>query len=262
MNQGLIAALAVFAAAAVNAQEVPVFRYLPEPAFETIVAKSIEPLKSKDAFAGLAECAVVDARTFKPVTSAEAEQMLAPCVQGVSKRYNQPVRVERMAQQKEESMGVQIEGLALYVPEHVAVTDALMRDLNHALTARGGRILGHPVVVRRAPLPSENKPAFGPGLQTKSALQNTLDGCMHAQVTRRIESSEQFIALYGRCIILDSKLRVSDVRPAAGRPLGVTLQSGADDTVVRSLNGLVRVDAENGPVVLSVVAYSERVALQ
>lgn len=142
--------LAAIAAPAYAADfEVPI-RYQPEPAFEQIIARAVEPLKARDAFAGLEECMVVDARTFRPVAAAQAEEMLAPCIAAVARRYNQSVKIERLTAAPEGSMTAQVEGLAIYVPEGAAITDPVMRDLNHALSRRAGRILGHPVSVRRA----------------------------------------------------------------------------------------------------------------
>jgi len=257
--QGLaVAALTLLFAVAARAEE-PTFQFLPEPDLQAIVVKTVEPLKAKDAFAGLSQCSVVDAKTFAPVTTAQALKMLTPCFQAVSARYGQPVRLEPLASARQESLAPQMEGLAVYVPEQLGVLSPLMRDLEHALETRRGRILGQPVVIRRAPQTAAAAPA-APADGAVSALQRTIDGCYTAQVVRAIATSEDFIASYGRCIVSDPDLRVRQIRPTRGQ-LGVQLQSDADVDVVRTLNGQVRVFGGEGPVMVSVVAYPSLSAL-
>src|SRR5207248_1799823 len=81
-----LAALFLSFAVPARSQSLPV-RFQPEPDFEMLIRTVAAPLKPRDAFAGLAECAVVDARTFARVTIAQAEQMLTPCMAGVGRRY-------------------------------------------------------------------------------------------------------------------------------------------------------------------------------
>lgn len=258
--QGLaVAALTFLFAVAARAEE-PTFQFLPEPDLQAIVVKTVEPLKAKDAFAGLPQCSVVDAKTFAPVNTAQALKMLKPCFQAVSERYGQPVRLEPLAFAQSETLAPQMEGLAVYVPEQLGVLSPLMRDLEHALETRRGRILGQPVVIRRGSVASDNKPLTSPDALTISALQRTIDGCYTTQVVRSIATSEDFIASYGRCIVSDPDLRVRAIRPTRGQ-LGVQLQSDADLNVVRTLNGQVRVFGGEGPVTVSVVAYSSISAL-
>lgn len=260
--QGLaVAALSLLALTVAARAEEPTFRFMPEPDFEAIVVKAVEPLKANDAFAGLAQCAVVDARTYVRPTASQALKMLTPCFKAVETRYGQTIRLETLSTPKEGSLSVEAEGLAVYVPEQLGAVSPLMRDLEHALSSRSGRILGQPVVIRReVASPSDNKPVTSPNALTISALQRTIDGCYTTQVIRRIATSEDFIASYGRCIVSDPNLRVRDIRPA--RPMGVTLESGAEEAVVRTLNGQVRVFGGDGPVTLSVTAYPTLNALK
>lgn len=248
-------------AATASAQEMPI-RFMPEPDFENAINVVTQPMKAKDAFAGLQECGVADAKTFKPVTIAQAQQMLAPCVVAVGRRYNQNISIERLATAAEGGFSVQIEGLAIYVPENVAITDALMKDLNRSLEIRNGRVLGHPVVIRRGAAPSANKPAFkSAGADVVSAVQNAVDACFQPMSLRRIETAEDFILYYGRCIAEDKTLKVRELHPAPGHPMSVNLVSMADVPTVRSLNGAVKVAAANGLVTVSVIAYPETIYL-
>ena len=263
MSQTLLFAAVVAACAApLRAQEFPI-RYQPEPAFETIVVRAVDSMKPKDAFAGLEECVVVDARTFRPVPIAQASAMLSPCIAAVARRYGKTVKIDRLAIAPEGTMSAQVEGLAIYLSADIAVTDPVMRDLQYALSRRDGRILGHPVTVRRgAPQASSNKPITTPAALTRSSLQGAVDSCLHTLNIRRIETSEDFIQYYGACIVADKQLQVREIRPAAGQPLGVTVQSLADAPTVRSLNGLIKVPTAKGPVIVSVVAYAQSVALK
>jgi hypothetical protein len=252
-----LAAAAVLAALAVPAfaEEIS-YTYQPEPAFERMIVRVAEPMRAKDAFAGLEECAVVDARTFRPVTAAQAEALLKPCVTAVGRRYGKDVTLEKLAAAPEGSMSTQVEGLALYLPADVAVTEPLMRDVQFGLGRRGDRVLGHQVLVRRGlPAPSSNKPVTTPAALTRSVLQAAVDACPRTMVVRRIETSADFIAAYGGCILADKKLQVSLIRPAAAQPMGVLVQSDADAPVVRSLNGVVTIPAAGGPVMVSVAAF-------
>lgn len=254
MTAAALAFVAAFTTAA-SAQNLPI-RYQPEPDFETILHTAVAPMKGKDAFAGLAECSVLDAKTFAPVTVAQAHQMIAPCVKGVGQRYGAELTLERLAASAEGEVSVQVEGLAIYVPAAVAVTSPLMRDLQRGLDARQGRVLGHPVTIRRGPAPSADKPAKA-SLEKTGLVQAALDRCLQPMVLRRIDSSEDFILYYGRCLADAKELKIREMRPAAGRAMGITLLSLAEEPVVRGLNGPVSVVAANGPVTLTVVAYAQ-----
>lgn len=252
--QGLaVAALSVaFSWSAACAAE-PVFQFLPEPDFQTIVVKTVEAVQPRDAFKGLAQCEVVDAHTFAPVTAEHARKMLAPCFEAVGNRYQTKLRVEALASARGEAVTAQIEGLAVYVPEQVGVLSPVMRDLEHSLSTRNGRILGQPVSIRHEPLaPAQPQAAVAAEV---SALQHTIDNCYTTDVVREIATSEDFIASYGRCIVTDPKIRVRAIRPSVNRPLGVTVQSEADPTVVSTLNGQVRVLGPEGPITVSVTAF-------
>ena len=204
-----IAALVLALIAARSAaQDFPV-HYLPEPDFESIVYGVVAPLQAKDAFGGLAECSVIDARTFVPVTLAKAQEMVAPCVAGLGRRYGISMIVERMAAGNE--VGTQIEGLALWVPGNVSVTSAVMKDLHLGLSLRNSRILGHPATVRRGAAPSADKPACR---RRVSAAQAAIDRCMVTMVLRHRDERGFKIRPLPH---FSSELKVKDLRPAPDR---------------------------------------------
>lgn len=260
MIKNAFAAALILLASSARAQQV--VRFQPEPDFEYMIHTAVAPMQAKDAFAGLAECGVVDAKTFAPVTVAKAEQMLAPCLAAVSRRYATPVAVERMAAAAEGGFSTQVEGIAIYVPQSVAVTDALMKDLQFALEHRQGHILGHLVMIRRGEAPSNLKQVKALGeASEKSAVQTAVDECFQPMSLRRIDTSEDFILYYGRCIVSAKNLKVRELHPAPGHPMSVALLSTGDTPTVRSMNGTVTVVAANGPVTVSVLAYPETVYL-
>lgn len=245
--------------AAANAQQV--VRFQPEPDFNLMVREVAAPMAAKDAFAGLQECGVVDAKTFRPVTVAQAEQMIAPCLKAVGTRYAQSVTLERIAASNDGVFSVQVEGIAIYIPSEIAVTDALYKDLQYGIQKRNGRILGHPVLLRRGAAPDRNKDVKALAEAPKSLVQNAIDGCMQPMVLRKVETAEDFILYYGRCITQDKSLKVRELRAAPNHPMSVTLLSLADGPTVQSLNGAVTVLAENGPVTVKVLAYPQTVYL-
>lgn len=248
--------------ATVNAQEL--VRFQPEPDFDSMVHSIAAPMAAKDAFAGLQECGVVDAKTFRPVTVAQAEQMIAPCLKAVGTRYAEPVTLERIAASNEGGFSIQVEGIAIYIPAEIPVTAPLYKDLKYSLQQRNGRILGHVVLIRRGAAPDtlkDGKEVKALSNASKSLVQNAVDSCMQPMVLRKIETAEDFILYYGRCIVSDKNLKVRELRPAPNHPMTVAVLSQAETPTVQSLNGTVTVVAENGPVTVSVLAYPQTVYL-
>lgn len=179
------------------------------------------------------------------------------CVKAVGVRYNLPVTLERVAASAEGSVSIQVEGLALYIPASVGITDPLMKDLSFGIEKRQHRILGHRVMIRRGAAPKTTKRVGAKSAASASVAQDAIDQCILPTVLRKIESSDDFIRYYGRCLVNFEALKIQTVRPSAGRSLSVTLLSLADAPTVRSLNGSLTVNAANGPVTVSVLAYPE-----
>ena len=98
-----------------------------------------------------------------------------------------------------------------------AIGTSLVRDMNFAISFRNGKLLGHPARVSRGQVQMLAASAAG------SAVQAALRRCLLPMVVRTIGSSEDFIHFYGHCITQDPALKVSEIRPAAGQALAVTL---------------------------------------
>lgn len=244
-----LAVIALFAASAARAGEEKV-RYQPEPDFEMVVSKTLASFEAKDAFLGVAECAVVDAKPIRPFTLPEAQEMLEPCMEKISGNYGARVTVKAGVVEAGEGDRGPILGLILWTSKGVTLENPMLRDLNYAIHARYDILLGHPAVVRRE---GEQD------LAARSAAQDSVDRCLLPMVVRKIESGADFVRYYGRCISQDKSLKVMDIRPSLGHKLAVTVLSAADRPTVESLNGIVTVNAEDGPVSVLVLAYPETV---
>lgn len=91
--------------------------------------------------------------------------------------------------------------------------------------------------------------------------QDALDACLIPTIVRKIESGADFIRHYGGCLAQQRSLRVVEMRQSPAQKLGVILLSQAERPVVARLTGPVKVVAENGPVEIQLVAYSNPVYL-
>lgn len=236
-----------------SAQEA-IFRFQPEPDFESIVNRTVASYRAQDAFQGLAECRLVDQKPVKPYTLKEAVVALEPCLKAVTARYNISVVAEERVLAP--AADAKITGIALLLPPTVAINSKILRDLQSALKLRQNRLLGHVAEVRRE---ARQEGPSVPGV-IKSAAQTALNRCMGPAVLHRIKSGDDFTRIYGHCITRDPELKVSRIQPSVS-DLSVTVFSAADRPVVESLNGVLSLNAENGPVNITVTAYSEMVRL-
>ena len=221
------------------------FRYQPEPAFDAIVNEAVVSIEPSDAFAGLPECRILDARLLRPYALDEAVAALKPCVAAVSRRYGQ--NLSAVAGTMESATGKSPVGAILIETGPAAMTSPLLRDLARSLDLRKGLLLGQPAKISR-----EGEPAPA----AHSPVQAALDGCIVTMMVRSIDSSEDFLRFYGRCLRQDAELKIRDIRPSPGRDLAVTILSAADEPTVRSLNGKVFANAGEGRVGILVLAYS------
>ncbi|MEK7859410.1 MAG: hypothetical protein AAB320_09745 [Elusimicrobiota bacterium] len=241
MNNTLFVALLLAVAPAVQAQTAL--------SFENSLNRILLPFQPKDAFAGVGACGIVDAKTLRPWTHAEALATLAPCLREVSQRYGTNVSVASGFVPSRDSRGI-LAGIVLMTGQ-TAIGSPLLLDLNDAIARRGGRLLGFPARVGRD----------GDGIPARSRVQGALDRCMLPMVVRKIESSEDFIKIFGRCITQDSEIKVSEIQAAVNRPLAVTLLTDSEGAAAESLNGSVIVNTGSGPVEISVLAYPKALAL-
>lgn len=243
-----LAASALLIPALSRAQDVLV-RTQPEPDFEAVVSRTLQAMAPQDAFSQAAECRVVDAKFFAPVSLDDAQKMLAPCMNALSSHYGMSVQAKSGTPNVEGEMSVQVEELLLKVPASAPVTSPLLRDLNHGLSLRGNRILGQKALVDR-----------GADERTQSAAseaQDALDHCMLPQVLRRIDSGDDFIKYYGGCLRHDDALRVVALQSWPGHQLGVIVLTQGGDVVAEGMTGPVQVTGENGPVKVDLVAYTQ-----
>ena len=196
---------------------------------------------------------------FFPRPTAKAGELLGPCIAGIGRRYDATLTLAPMARSTPGSISVQIEGLAIYVPETIAVTSPLMKDLQNGLDLRRGRLLDHPVVLRRGVAPPPASTDKTELQSPRSLAQAAINSCIlpMTMVVRRIESSEDFIRYYGHCIIDSKPLKVNRILPVLGRHMSVLLASAADSIIITSLNGSVTVNSADGPVTISITAYPE-----
>lgn len=231
-----------------SAQE-PTFRIQPYPSLDGTVNAALRSLQAQDAFAGLSACGVLDARMVRPVSLAQAEELLAPCLAELTSRYGVAVALRRAARTQDGGFSIQIEGLVLTLPSHVPVTHAAFRDLSRALSLRDNRLFGHPAWVRRA-TPQE---------ESVSALQAVVDSCVRPLVLGKIATGADFIAAYGRCLRAEEALRITELR--AGSGLSVNILTAAPEPQARAYTGLVTVPSEDGLVGVRVLAYGEQIAL-
>lgn len=247
------AALASLIAPALGAQEMRL-RYQPEPAFESIVNETLIPLHAKDAFVGTAECAIADAKTIRAYTLPEAVSVLQPCMRKLSARYGAVVKAQAGVVGISPNGRGAVMGLVLRTQSSLPLGNSMLMDLNHTLSLRNNTLLGFKAVVRR---PGDVQLES----LSQSAAQDALDRCLLPMVVRKIESGADFIRYYGGCLTKDQSLKIQEIRPAEGHPMGVALVSLAAKPTVDSLNGTVSVNAENGPVSILVLAYPETIYL-
>ena len=125
-------------------------RYMPEPAFNSIVNGALRDFEPRDAFAGVEECRIVDAKTIRAFELDEAVAAIRPCLAAVARRYAEGLSakvgvVSAAAGGRQRVMGILIE------PAGAAISIFLVRDLNRSLSLRDGKLLGHPARLSRRP---------------------------------------------------------------------------------------------------------------
>lgn len=211
--------------------------YQSENDFASTVDFSIQLYLPTDAFAGLAECSVIDARTIRAYSLVEAAQIIKPCLAGVSRRYNAQTEIAAAS-----LAGIEIKTGA------AGFGTPIYKDLAHALSLRGGKILGHPARVLNK---SQSDAA------SRSVVQDALDRCILPMVIRPVQSSEDFIRIYGGCITRDPALKIKEIRPARGHRLSVTILTDVEAAAIDSFNGLISVTGDQGPVSIMVMAYAQ-----
>ncbi len=231
------------------AQQEPVYHFQPEPDFNQALNGAMLPLQPKDAFLGLPACSAVDAKTLRAWTLPEAVNVLAPCLSAVSARYALSLTADRGVVGTL-SNGRGALGIVLSAGTTTLIGNSMVRDLNYAISQRGGKLLGFTAVVRRAGDPAPAVP---------SLAQDAIDRCMLPMVVRKIETGADFIQYYGGCLRRAPELKVLDLKPWSGHQLGVMVLTGDEASIAESLDGIVTVNGDKGPVRVDVVAYPKTV---
>ena len=216
--------------------------------FEASAAEAVSPFILEDSFAGIGECGVLNIKTIRAWTLDEAADLANPCLKAVGTKY-QATMILQGGFLSASSLGQPAK------PGLILKTDLVLgskphRDLVASLARRHGELLGHQV---RLLTRGEVAPA------SVSAVQEALKQCIMTTVVRDIQTSSDFVKIYGRCLVKNPDLKIDEVRPGAG--MTVTLKTEQSDVGVEALNGFVTVNAGKGPVQLMVIAYGAQVAM-
>jgi len=245
MNKLLLAFAAATLAVSASAQTESIA--LQARAFEANAAALIGRVAPEDAFAGVGECGTLDIKTIRAWTLEEAADLASPCFKAVGSKYGSAM-VLKAGFLTAASLGNPAK-TGLVLKTDVAPGSKAHRDLASSLARRGDEILGHQV---RLLTRGEAAPA------SVSAVQSALGRCILADVVRDIQTSGDFVKVYGKCLTRDPELKIDEIRPSAG--MTVTLKTGQTPAGVEALNGFVTVNAGKGPVEVMVVAYSAQIA--
>jgi|GEM_PF-1778252 len=247
MNKIFLAAAAILAASAASAQSESAANI--GRAFETQAGGAIQNFIPVDAFAGLEACRVLDQVNIRAWTLPEAQAHAAPCLEAVGRRLSAKVAAETGftaldAQGRPSQPG-------LIITTDLTPGSMTHRDLVVSLEKRGNRLLGQPArLLARGEIAPE----------AVSAVQETLKHCIVVDVVRPIDSGADFVKYYGKCLVKDPALQITDVRPGDG--LTVTMLTRQTSPVaVDSLNGFVTVNSGEGPVRVMLVAYGANFAM-
>ncbi|MFI5349603.1 MAG: hypothetical protein ACHQ2Z_08675 [Elusimicrobiota bacterium] len=247
MNKIFIAlSLAALAASAAHSQsEVVAFG---ARSFESMAEAAVMPLRPADAFAGVAECGTLDIKTIRPWSLEEAAYKANPCLKAVGAKYSAVIKAEAGLVEAASQGRPMKPGLILKT-DLVAGSQAY-RDLSTSLARRSNQLLGHRVLLLAR---GEAAPA------SVSAVQDALKQCMIMTVVRDINTSADFVQIYGTCLTRNKALKIDELRAGAG--LTVNMKTEQDANTVEALNGFVTVNAGRGPVSVMIIAYGAKVAM-
>lgn len=206
------------------------------------------PVPHMDAFKGLPECSVVDAKLAAFVTLEEAIRMLKPCMDAVSSRYGVHVAAAKAFPVIQPWMRAR-PIIRLRVSGHVLHWHPVLRDLNYALDIRNQALLGHPADVLYA----------GVQLQQTSSLQQVLDRCVLPMFVQSVKSAQEFVDVYGFCLkrapaLKITRLSVMPVIAIVGQKPVVLVLSRAHEAAIQAMNGTVKVSGQDGPFQVLIAA--------
>jgi hypothetical protein len=240
MNKAFLSLAAALLASSAAAQSEALA--LQSRGFEAQTLAIIHPFVPVDAFAGVPECAIVDAPALQAWSLSQAQAKLAPCLDAVARRRGATIAAEPGF------VAAAVDGqpakAGLLIKTDLVPGGPDDRALSFAIAHRGGRLLGQParVLARGDVAP-----------QSVSAVQETLRHCMVIDVVRSIRTGADFLHIYGSCLTSDAALAIRDLRPGDGLSVSMkTAQTSIE--AVDSLNGYVTVSAGEGPVQVMVMA--------
>jgi hypothetical protein len=234
--------LAALAAAAASAQSQSETLAFGAGAFESEAAAAILPLRPVDAFAGVAECGTLDIKTIRPWSLDEAARLANPCLKGVGAKYSVSMKLEAGLLEAAKP--------GLLLKTDLVPGSKAHHDLVTTLARRAGQLLGHRVLLLSR---GEVAPS------SVSSVQEALKSCIVMTVVRDINTSADFVKIYGSCLTRNRSLKIDELRPGAG--LTVNMKTEQDPKTVEALNGFVTVNAGKGPVSLMIIAYGAQVAM-
>lgn len=216
--------------------------------FEIALDPAIMAFAAQDAFAGVGECGVLDIKTIRPFALEEAADLAAPCLAAVGRKLSAKLEIQAgfiaaAADGKPAKTG-------LLLKTDLIAGARPHRDLLAGLCRRENRLLGHVVRVLTR---GEAAPA------AVSAVQAALAQCILPTVVRDIQSGDDFVKIYGRCLTRNEDLKIKEIR--GGQGLSVNLQTEQSGAQAEALNGFVTVNAGKGPVSVMIVAYPAEPAL-
>ncbi len=245
MNRLLLALAAATLAVHAAAQTEPLA--VRARAFESDAAAAVAAAAPADVFAGVGACATLDIRTIRAWTLEEAADLAKPCLNAVGAKLQSALVLQAGFLTAAAEDRPALPGLLLKAD--VVPGSPAHRDLVASLSRRNNEILGHRVRVLAR---GEVAPA------SVSAVQGALGQCIMTTVVRDIQTSADFVRLYGRCLTRNPDLKIDEVR--AGEGMTVMLKTEQAPVAVEALNGFVTVNAGKGPVQLMVLAYAAPVA--
>jgi len=216
--------------------------------FEIALDPAIMAFAAQDAFAGVGECGILDIKSLRPFTLEEASDLIAPCLTAVGRRL--PASLVIQAGFLSSAQAGKPAATGLIIKSDLVAGSKAHRDLMAGLSRRENLLLGHPVRVLTR---GEAAPA------SVSAVQAALSQCILPTVVREIQTGEDFVKIYGRCLTHNEDLKITEIR--AGQGLTVNLKTEHSTSGVDSLNGFVTVNAGKGPVSVMIVAYPAKLDL-
>ncbi|MBI3550495.1 MAG: hypothetical protein HY078_15770 [Elusimicrobia bacterium] len=204
-------------------------------------AKILHPV---DVFEEVAECRVVDIRTYRPLTLAESVEKLQPCMVAISQRYAMTAAAKSGPISEGPNM---TNGIQIRIEKVTQASDSrFIRDIHHSLAIREGRVFNHPVRVLKADKVHT---------QVQSSLQTVVDSCEIPHFIRALETAEDFNLYYGACLSSHESLKIEKVAATGVAANRIGVWSAADESTVAQMNGWLTVPGGKDTVTFLIEAH-------